>query len=62
MIVFNSSPTSHEEPFQEAGMIDAVFKAADIDADKIRDTWKDSDKGIYDKIKVTNLLIIYPLT
>lgn len=51
MIVLNSESS---EPIQEAGMIDAALKAADIDADKIKDEWKDSAKGIGDKLQTLN--------
>lgn len=51
MIVLNSASS---EPIQEAGMIDAALKAADIDADKIKDEWKDSAKGIGDKLQTLN--------
>jgi hypothetical protein len=46
--------TEHDTPelYQE-GVLDNALKAAgDIDANKIKEVWKNADKGIYDKAKI----------
>ena len=50
MITLNDE---NEDIFQE-GVKDILKSVADIDVDKIKGTWNDADKGIYDKVKSVN--------
>lgn len=54
MINLNIEPDVQTKPFQEGILADALDKAADIDVGKIKEEWKDSDKGIIDKARVLN--------
>ena len=41
------------EVFQE-GLLGDTFKLVDVDADKIREEWKNSETGIMDKVAAVN--------
>lgn len=55
MINLNIVPDDDKSTlFQEGILEDSLKGAADIDVDKIKDDWKNADRGIYDKAKSLN--------
>lgn len=54
MINLNIDSDVNTKPFQEGILANALDKAADIDVQKIKKDWQDSDKGIIDKARTLN--------
>lgn len=54
MIILNTDNDDLDLFFQEGVLENSLKAAADIDTNKIKEVWKDSSKGIYDKAKVLN--------
>lgn len=54
MINLNIESDVQTTPFQEGILANALDKTADIDVQKIKNDWKNSDKGIIDKARTLN--------